>query len=199
MEQEHLEKIKTAREKYKPEKITCLFIAEATPSAPDRFFYFEEVWEQDSLYLELMKVLLANDDKENKKNNRLVPLVDIASPSTSQLRSKKKNYLEKFKSKGYYLIDNLDYPMPFGYSRTKEKIRFLEGQKEKLYNKVKTLVDKRTPIVLISIPVYQANAGTLEYYGYNVIHNEPIPFPGSGQQARFRGRMEEIGKIILQK
>ncbi len=52
MELQQLDHIKNAREKYKPEKTSCLFIAEAPPSDPDRFFYFEEVREQNSLYLE---------------------------------------------------------------------------------------------------------------------------------------------------
>ena len=34
------EKIKNARLKYLPEKISMLFIAEAPPAAVDRFFYY---------------------------------------------------------------------------------------------------------------------------------------------------------------
>ena len=189
MDQDHLERIKAAREKYKPEKITCLFIAEAPPSDPDRFFYFEEVWEQDSLYLELMKVLFKEDS-----DSILNFLND--GPSTNELRNNKQKYLKRFREKGCYLIDNLDYPMPSHINNTNDKIKLLDGHKDRLLQKVKSLVDTKTPIVLISIPVFQVNVGTLDYYGYNVIHNEPIPFPGSGQQTKFREKME---KLIFEK
>ena len=59
----HIKQVQDARAKYKPEVITCLFIAEAPPSSPDRFFYFEEVREQDSLYLEMMKALFPEEGK----------------------------------------------------------------------------------------------------------------------------------------
>jgi len=42
-----------AREKYKPEKIVYLLVAETPPRLDsNRFFYFEDVRNQDSLFLE---------------------------------------------------------------------------------------------------------------------------------------------------
>jgi len=194
MDQEHINRIKEAREKYKPEKIKCLFIAEAPPSAPDRFFYFEDVWEQDSLYLEMMKVLFPDEPKKLESiGGHTLDFDFLRGPSTDKLRGNKKEYLNRFKESGFFLIDNLDFPMPPQHNRTKDKIHFLEGQKDRLYDKVKQLIDNKTPIVLISVPVYQANAGNLEYYGFNVIHNEAIEFPGSGQQKKFR---EKMGNLV---
>lgn len=43
-----------ARKKYRPHNIRVVFIAEAPPCALDRFFYFEDVKKQDSLFLEIM-------------------------------------------------------------------------------------------------------------------------------------------------
>lgn len=193
MEQEHINRIKEAREKYKPDEIKCLFIAEAPPSDPNRFFYFEEVWEQDSLYLEMMKVLFPEDAvKFDGIDGQTFKLDFLMGPSTSELRQNKKKYLTRFMNKGYYLIDNLDFPMPPQYSRTKDKIHFLEGQKDRTYAKVKQIIDHKTPIILISVPVFQANAGNLKYFGLNVVHDEPIEFPGSGQQKKFREKMEKL-------
>jgi len=196
MDQERINKIKEARKKYLPDKIKCLFIAEAPPSASDRFFYFEDVGEQDSLYLEMMKVLFKEKPAESEGDNPYHFLFDMG-PSVTELRNNKETYLKKFKDAGYYLIDNIDFPMPYQHSRTKDKISFLEGQKDKLYNKIKNLIDNKTPIVLISVPVYQANAGNLSYYGFNIIHNEPISFPGSGRQKKFREKMENIVETNL--
>jgi hypothetical protein len=47
-----------ARQKYKPDEIKFLLIAEAPPDAESgRFFYFEEVDKHDNLFIETMKVL----------------------------------------------------------------------------------------------------------------------------------------------
>jgi hypothetical protein len=47
-----------ARRKYKPQSIKFLFVAEAPPKKESgRFFYFENVSDKDSLFLEMMKVL----------------------------------------------------------------------------------------------------------------------------------------------
>jgi len=196
METQHLNRLKIAREKYKPAKISCLFIAEAPPSDPGRFFYFEEVREQDFLYLEMMKVLFKETTQESEEENPFRYIFGF-EPSTSDLRNNKESYLNKFKDKGYYLIDTLDSPMPYHISRTQDKIKFLEGYKVNLTEKVKQLIDKKTPIVLISVPVFQAYAGTLKYNGFNVIHNEPIEFPGSGQQKKFKEKMEKLTERLF--
>lgn len=196
MELEHQKKIEESRLIYKPEKITCLFIAEAPPSDPDHFFYFEEVSDHDSLYLEMMKVLIPQPLREHEdtdsKYNLLLNCTPESTWSPYELRNNKAEFLGKFRAMGYYLIDNLDYPMPEDISGTNEKVRFLKGQKQQLLAKVKSLVDTKTPIVLISVPVFQANSGNLKYYGYNIIHSEAIEFPGSGQQAHFREKMKKI-------
>ena len=50
-------KIDSARETYKPESIKLLFIAEAPPEEIKRFFYYEEVKDNDWLYLAIVKAL----------------------------------------------------------------------------------------------------------------------------------------------
>lgn len=189
-------KISEARMKYQPEKITCLFIAEAPPSDEDRFFYFEEVNEQDSLYLELMRALFHQKKHSEGGEDEIVSLLDHFGPSAQTLRAEKTSYLEKFKANGFYLIDCLDHPLPKHVFRTKDKIKYLEQSKNVLADKVSGLVDKKTPIVLISVPVFQAMAGTLKYKGLNVVNSEPVPFPGSGQQTDFHTKM---AKLISQK
>jgi hypothetical protein len=186
MNKEHIQRIEHARLKYKPGNITCLFIAEAPPSDPGRFSYFEEVWEQDSLYLELMKMLFPD------KSEGIISITGYPHISTSRLRNNKEEYLKRFKEKGYYLIDALDYPMPYAYSRTRDKIEYISNQRDFIVRKIEKLINKSTPIVLISTPVFQAIQATLRYHDFNVIHHEAIAFPGSGQQANFREKMMKL-------
>ena len=54
-------KIDSARETYKPESIKLLFIAEAPPEEIKRFFYYEEVKDNDWLYLAIVKALCENE------------------------------------------------------------------------------------------------------------------------------------------
>ena len=74
-------KINIARLRYKPKEIKFLFVAEAPPKEfSGRFFYFENVLDGDSLFLEIMKVLYPKD----------FTLAKI-------VRLQKKKFLEKFK------------------------------------------------------------------------------------------------------
>jgi len=188
---DHTRRINEARLKYKPDVIKCLFIAEAPTSDEERFFYFEDVPDHDSLYLELMKSLFTTYSQGTPD-----PMFDFVpvfknSPSTYDLRSQKADYLSKFKDMGFYLIDCLDHPLPYNLS-TNEKINKLNPVKNDLVAKVKSLIDKRTPVILISLPVYQAMAGSLKYNGYNVINKCGVPFPGSGQQQNFHDAMRPL-------
>ena len=94
-----------ARLKYKPDKIKYLLVAESPPEIEKkRFFYFEEVKIQDSLFIQTMKVLYPND------------IVDVPT-----LRSNKPAFLKRFQGDGFYLIDALD--MPIGVKKTEHKIK----------------------------------------------------------------------------
>jgi hypothetical protein len=46
-----------ARRRYRPKPVKVLFVAEAPPSDPRRFFYFERVSGHDWLFLALMRWL----------------------------------------------------------------------------------------------------------------------------------------------
>jgi hypothetical protein len=168
MEQSDIEFLKTvyskARDKYKPHSIRVLIIAEAPPCALDRFFYFEDVKKQDSLFLEIM-ALLYPDQKEQY----------LASGRATEL---KQDLLKNFQSDGYWLIDLSEIPTSISGDPSDAEIKILLA-------KLKKLIDKNVPIILIKSNVYDACFETLKANGYNVI-NERLPFPGSGQQRVFR-------------
>ncbi len=99
-----------ARINYQPQSIKYLFIAETPPKTnSDRFFYFENVTERDSLFIETMKVLYPNLTKD----------IDV-----KDIRQMKSNLLSKFQSDGFYLIDSLNEPFEEKYS-TSQKIRLI--------------------------------------------------------------------------
>ncbi|RYZ57558.1 MAG: hypothetical protein EOO14_10835, partial [Chitinophagaceae bacterium] len=90
-------KYSVARNKYKPRRIETLLIAEAPPDSLDRFFYFEDVKRQDSLFLEIMGVLYPDQKQRYLASGR-----DTAV---------KEELLETFKEDGFWLLDLSEVPL----------------------------------------------------------------------------------------
>lgn len=157
-----------ATAKYKPRQIKTLLIAEAPPCNLDRFFYFEDVKVQDSLFLEIMGVLYPDKKVRYLKSGR---------PTEGKVE-----LLEMFAEDGYLLIDLYETPVaPFSDA---EAIASLLARLQKL-------IDKTTKLILIKANVFDLCYSSLKQKGYNVI-NERLPFPGSGQQKVFREKFAEI-------
>lgn len=163
------------RRKYKPEEIRTLLIAEAPPKTDSgRFFYFKDVKDKDSLFLETMKVLYP----------------DLFT-STKEVREMKPDFLKQFSNDGFYLIDASEVPMEDTTPRI--KIRQLREHLPSLMDKVRNLVDKETKIILISATVYKVCFEPLKNAGLNVLNEGSIDFPGLGRQKLFR---EKLGSVL---
>lgn len=163
-----------ARLKYKPDRIKFLLIAEAPPKADTgRFFYFENVAKGDSLFLETMKVLYPAEYSDTKT-----------------VRSRKKEFLARFKNDGFYLIDASEEPMQSACSTRKEAQ--LERCLPYLAKKVRYLVSEDTRVILIAVPVYRVCRDRLEREGFRVINTCPIEFPASGHQVKFRQKLSAL-------
>jgi hypothetical protein len=72
-----------AAERYKPEPVDLLIVAEAPPGALDRYFYFEDVTQQDSLFRYVARGVLG------------------AEPT----RANKAELLAQLKERGVFLVD----------------------------------------------------------------------------------------------
>eukprot|EP01112_Ceratiomyxa_fruticulosa_P009125 TRINITY_DN237_c0_g1_i5.p1 TRINITY_DN237_c0_g1~~TRINITY_DN237_c0_g1_i5.p1 ORF type:complete len:170 (+),score=34.57 TRINITY_DN237_c0_g1_i5:197-706(+) len=81
---------KQAALKYKPDEIRLLLVAEAPPSADDRYFYFEDVPTQDALFRYVTKILFS------------------LPPSRSR---EKIPHLKMLKDNGVFLIDVQETPI----------------------------------------------------------------------------------------
>ena len=172
-----MDKFEIARRKYKPSLIRYLLIAETPPKSDSkRFFYFENVMEQDSLFLETMKVLYS-EETEN---------IDVIN-----IRKNKSYFLNRFQNDGYYLIDSLEKPFEDKYSST-QKINLIKSGLPNLLMRIKSILNNQTKVILISATVYKANYLFLKQNGINVINTELIDFPGSGGQKKFREKLRKI-------
>ena len=172
---DHLKKTYTAaRNKYRPDHINVLFIAEAPPCALDRFFYFEDVKKQDSLFLEIMGILYPEAKQRYLNSGRDIEL--------------KEELLENFKLDGYWLMDLSEIP-------TSLTDASLDSYVPSLLSRLEKLIDKNTPLILIKSDVFDACYTPLKEQGYKVI-NERMPFPGSGQQKVFREKFKRALELV---
>jgi len=168
------EDFESVRQKYKPEVIKFLLIAEAPPKVESkRFFYFEDVQNGDSLFLETMKVLYPDD-----------------CSVTKNVRRQKRKFLERFKNDRFYLIDATDTPMED--SRPAEKREQIKKSLPSLIKKIRSVASEDTKIILISSTVYNVAVHVLKLEGFNVINECMIDFPGSGGQAKFRNKISAL-------
>ena len=55
-----------AAARYRPERIDTLLVSEAPPSARDRYFYFEDVTEHDSLFRHVVQAVLGEKPTRDK-------------------------------------------------------------------------------------------------------------------------------------
>lgn len=63
-----------AAEKYRPDAIELLLVAEAPPRADDRYFYFEDVFSNDWLFRGVVEVLLGEQPNRTDKAKALAEL-----------------------------------------------------------------------------------------------------------------------------
>ncbi|MEM6840870.1 MAG: hypothetical protein AAF632_01485 [Bacteroidota bacterium] len=170
-------KFKEAREKYRPDQVKLLFITEAPPPEErNRYFYFEKVRRGDSLFLEMMKVLFAEE---------------VASFETvKQLRAEKSYFLERFHEEGFYLMHGHDAPLPNTTATFRSNV--YRDNVPELIQKILSVAKPTVPIVLISAVVFRGVFEPLRKSGFQVIHNEIIEFPNSGQQLNFRRKLRPL-------
>jgi hypothetical protein len=67
---------RAAAEEFKPEKIDLLLVAEAPPEALDRYFYFTDVREHDSLFRYVCRAVLGREPTREGKAQLLAELRD---------------------------------------------------------------------------------------------------------------------------
>lgn len=164
-----------ARLKYRPAMVKLLFVAESPPAdASARYFYYEDVKEKDSLFLEMMKALYPS------WWTRCV-----------EVRRKKAEFLQRFCNDGCYLLDAVEEPLG-RLSPTQKVQRITENSMDLLRRIREVYCDSRTEIVLISAPVFQACGRFLGDAGLHVANDRMIDFPGSGGQRKFRDKLSVV-------
>ena len=161
-----------ARSKYLPKRIRYLLVAESPPRDPRRFFYFENVWKADNLFLETMKVLYPSE-----------------AFTAKLIRSKKAQFLRRFKADGFFLLDAIE--LPLGQIGRSRKVGRIRDSLPILLRRIKDLLGGQdAKVILISGSVYEALAHSLKENGLEVANDGPINFPAQGHQRLYREQLK---------
>ena len=154
---------------YKPEKVKVLWILESPPlSDPPRYFYRPELTRYDGLFREVMKVLG----------------IPLSNPKDESLRL--------FSAMGHYLIDAMKCPADKHNSHLKPTM--LANCASLLASEILSIDPER--ILIVKADIYKNVHSTVASVNManRVLNSKAIPFPGSGQQVRFRNAIKELLK-----
>lgn len=166
-----------AREKYRPGSIKLMFIAEAPPCTEGHFFYFENVPKGDSLFLHVIRAVFP----------------DLQGMETKEIRARKEEMLYRFRDAGYFLEDSVFDVIPKGTS-TRDKEKNIIANQQNLITRI-TPYKTNTKFILLSALVFRSNYELLKNKGFDVLNEQIIPFPGSGQQGKFKEGMKQLDII----
>jgi hypothetical protein len=162
-----------AADRYKPARIKTIFVAEAPPDSADRYFYFEQIAGQDSLWVNLMRTLYPAEFGK-----------------TADERPRKAQWLKRFADDGYFLIDAGKRPIA-QITPSFQREALIAADAHSRIEEIRVLAPEA--IVLIKKTVFEGLAESFKQAGLPVLNKSPIPFPGSGQQGNFYHEMKKLG------
>jgi hypothetical protein len=161
------------RARWKPDAVRLLLVAESAPDdggdiANRRFFYDDNLTGKDGLFREVVRALYDN-------------------PVLVSGLSAKKPWLEKLKADGVFLIDLAAVPV------NDFRIADREAALARNISQTVLLAGDLSPggIVLVKQNVFDLLERPMRVAGLPLLHDAMIPFPGSGQQKRFRERFAD--------
>jgi len=153
------------RERYRPDHIEVLLIAESPPDPGDgdrRFFYTPVLSRHDNLYRGVAQAVYGTS-----------PDVAIAD---------KRAVLERLKRDGFWLIDAVEYPVNRLSAGARK--RLIAAEAPDLVARCRRL-DPRRGVIVCKGPVYDAVAQPLRAGGIRVLHDVALPFPLGNWRAHF--------------
>jgi len=176
-----------AANRYRPEQVRVLFLAESPPACDSdlkkAYFFFEENPGGDILFATIVQAALG---KPYRKRD--------GEPQAEVLR--------EFQSRGYWLMDAVDYPINKIDGRKvsdRERKNLIDNERTRLFERIDAIRKNNgavgLSIVLIKRLVYECLAGPLRQAGYSVPHSDPIGFPSyHGDRRTIKGIQSALTK-----
>jgi hypothetical protein len=155
------------RSQYQPTHIKLVFLLES-PLASGKYFYDPTGKTTEPLFSAMMKTIGQN-------------------PAT------KEEGLTAFQARGLFLMDATYQPVNDIESKSKRNQAILKALPELIEDLNRILPDAGTPIILVKANICRLLEARLKQEDFNVINEGTvIPFPSSGQQAKFHRAIQEL-------
>jgi hypothetical protein len=168
------------RQKYKPEHIKFLLIAESPPPPPEiqssrQFYYSDRVRKDDRLFTNTIWALYP----------------DAADLPEAELEAHKEEWLKKFQASGWYVIEALEQSQVHEVTKKQRQAR-IGDHLPRLIERVKALASPDTKIILIKSNVFDVAAEPLRAAGFNVLNTELVDYPGHFNQRAYREKLAKL-------
>lgn len=172
----------TIRQKYKPEHIKILLIAESPPPAADvqssrHFYRSEKIRNDDRLFINTIRALYP----------------ETMELSEQVIEEGKDEWLRRFQADGWYMIEALEQSQEHGVTKRQRQERIQESLPH-LIQRVHKLAESTTRIILIKSNVFEVAAEPLRASGLTVLNTELVDYPGQYNQSAFREKLIRLIK-----
>ena len=171
------------REQYRPEHIKLLLIAESPPPSPEiqssrQFYYTDRPREDDRLFTNTMRALYA----------------EAAELSEPELEAHKTDWLRRFQQDGRYMIEALETSQHHDVTKHQRQER-IGASLPRLIERVRTLAEPDTKLILIKSNVFEVAAEPLRRAGFHVLNTELVDYPGHFNQRAYREKLARLAGV----
>jgi hypothetical protein len=168
------------RQKYRPEAIKILFVAESPPPSADiqssrHFYRSEQIRHDDRLFINTVKALYA----------------ELQDKTEAEIEPDKEHWLRRMQADGYYMIEALETSQRHSVTKAERQERIAEAL-PRLIERVKELANKDTKIILIKSNVFEVAAEPLRKAGFTVLNTELVDYPGQYNQRAYREKVSAL-------
>ena len=171
------------RQRYRPDRIKILLIAESPPPPADdggsrHFYRSDKIRPDDRLFANTIKALYP----------------EAAELKENELEQEKEKWLRKFQADGWYMIEALEESLPHEITKP-ERQALIARHLPRLLERVKQLADPGTKIILIKSNVFDVTAKPLREAGFTVLNTELLDYPGRFNQRAYREKLMQLAGI----
>ena len=168
------------RERYRPEHIKILFIAESQPptagvASSRQFYRTDSIYREDRLFTNTMRALYP----------------DAAELPEAELKQQKEQWLRRFQKDGFYMTEALTTSLAHEVTK-QERQELIRQHLPALLARVKKLAEPGTKIILIKSNVFDVAAEPLRGAGYHVLNHELLDYPGRFNQRAYREKLASM-------
>ncbi len=168
------------RQKYKPQQVKVLLIAESPPPASNvqssrQFYYTDRIRTDDRLFTNTIRALYP----------------ETAELKEAELEAQKEVWLRRFQQDGWYMIEALEESQVHEVTKKQRKER-IRAALPHLLERVGKLATPETGIILIKSNVFEEAAEPLRRAGFRVLNTELVDYPGHYNQRAYREKLARL-------